>query len=196
MAKEHCRSGGHELNESFFHMQNQQLLDEFRDHLAHLDRRAQLMDASGIHDDAVLDRLLSLEIGPERLAALTLVPLVEVAWADGQVRPAERAAVISAAEATGIRPEDDAHQLLDQWLTQKPDAQMLEGWKHYVSALCQTLDEEAARSLKHDVMDRARTVAASAGGILGFGNRISKEEREMLDELERAFEPDGSGRGW
>jgi hypothetical protein len=174
------------MEESFFHMHNQKLLDEFRRHLAHLDRRAQLADATGIHDEAVLDRLITLNVGPETLAALTLVPLVEVAWADGKPRGSERRAVLSAAESAGIRPDDDAHQLLEQWLTEKPDREMLDTWKEYVRALCRKLDPEAVEALKHDLLDRAYPVAQAAGGVLGLGS-VSKAERAMLNELQAAF---------
>jgi hypothetical protein len=178
-------SGREELIGCFFHQQNQELLSEFREHLAHMDRRSQLADASGIHDEAVLDRLIALGIGPETLAALA--PLVEVAWADGKVSAAEREAIVAATEAGGILSEDDASQLLAQWLTEKPGSQMLEAWKHYVSTLCQALDAQAAETLKHDLLDRAHAVAEATGGILGLGNRVSKEEKHVLDQMEQAF---------
>ena len=177
------------MEDAFFHTRDRKLLEEFREHLTHMDRRDQLMDASGIHDQSVLDRMLSLNIGPETLAALTLVPLVEVAWADGKMHRQQRAAVVAAAEAEGVQPKDDAHSLLEQWQDEKPAPEILDTWKSCVRALCETLDAEAADALKHDLLDRARTVAKAAGGILGIGNRVTSDERAMLEELEKAFPP-------
>ena len=43
----------------------------------------------------------------ERLAALALAPLVEVAWADGAVTEAERQGVLEAAKRMGIERHSD-----------------------------------------------------------------------------------------
>ena len=43
----------------------------------------------------------------ERLAALALAPLVEVAWADGLVTAAERQGVLEAAKAIGLEQHSD-----------------------------------------------------------------------------------------
>ena len=45
-----------------------------------------------------------------------------------------------------------------------------------------------SRELKHDLLDRADSIARTAGGFLGFGNRVGKAERQMLDELASAFD--------
>ncbi len=176
------------LEECFFQRHNEKLLNEFRQHLASMERREQLADASGVHDDAVLDRLLALDIGPETLAALTLIPLVEVAWADGKVPEAQKAAVLKASEQAGVSRDDDAYPLLDGWLTQRPEPQMLTAWKEYTAALRRNLDDQAVDQLKHDLLDRAETIARVAGRFLGFGERIGKAERRMLDELASVFD--------
>lgn len=178
---------GKTLVDAFFHAKDQQLLEEFRKRLERKDRRAQLASVCGIHDEAVLDRLIELDIGPETLAAMTVVPLVQVAWADGQVQPEEREAIINAAKEAGIQPHHGHYPLLEHWLNEKPSREMLEAWEHYVGALCKQLSAEEAVQLKHDVLALARKVAQAAGGVLGLGNRISKAERKVLTELEKAF---------
>jgi len=187
MGGEYIGKPGQVLQEAFFQTKNAELLDDFREHLAKLERKEQLADASGIHDDAVLERLAALKIGPETLAAVALVPLVEVAWADGKVHDKEHAAVMKAAEHGGIRPDDDAFALLDDWLNHRPGPEMLEAWKQYVAGLCDSLDDDAAARLKHDLLDRARSVAQETGGFLGFGKSLNPTDIAMLDELERAF---------
>jgi hypothetical protein len=181
------RDRAHALTEAFFHAQEQQLLAEFRGRLEKLDRRAQLAAASGIHDEAVLDRLIELDIAPETLAAMTVVPLVHVAWADGTVQPEERRAIIQAARDAGVQPRDGHYPLLEYWLNEKPNRAMLEAWELYIRALCQRLTPEEIAQLKRDVLTLARKVAQAAGGLLGLGNRISKAERRVLDELEKSF---------
>ncbi len=188
MGGEYLGKTGRVLEDAFFQTKNAELLDEFREHMAKLERKEQLADASGIHDEVVLERLASLKIGPETLAAVSLVPLVEVAWADGKVQDKEHAAVMKAAEQAGIEQDDDAFALLDDWLNHKPAPEMLDAWKQYVASLCDALGDEAADRLKHDLLDRARTVAQATGGFLGFGKGMNAADKAMLEELERAFD--------
>lgn len=185
----HGFSGAHArtLVDAFFHAKDQQLLEEFRKRLEKKDRRAQLAAASGIDDEAVLDRLIELDISPETLAAMTVVPLIQVAWADGKVQPEERKAIIQAARDAGVQPRDGHYPLLEYWLDEKPSPEMLEAWEHYIRALCQRLTPEENADLKRDVMTLARKVAQAAGGILGLKSKISKAECEVLSELEKSF---------
>jgi hypothetical protein len=175
------------LIDAVFHEQDQQLLKAFRERMERLERRDQLAQVSGIHDEAVLDRLIELDIRPETLAALEVVPLVFVAWADGRVQTEEREAIIAAAKAAGIQPQDGRYPLLEHWLKRRPGAEMMRVWKDYVKGLCQRLDCQDSERLQHELLDRARKVAQAAGGFLGFGKKISPAERSVLDELEQAF---------
>ena len=179
--------GAKTLLDVFFHEQDQHLLNAFRERLERTDRRTQLAQVSGIHDEAVLDRLIELNIGPDTLAAMAVVPLVCVAWADGKVQEAERQAVLAAAKTAGVPPQNGRYPLLEYWLNERPGAELLEAWEHYIQGLCQRLDEHEIGELKRDLLDRARDVAEAAGGIFGFGNKTSAAELAMLARLEQAF---------
>ena len=76
---------------------------------------------------------------------------------------------------------------LEHWLEKRPDAKLLVLWKGYVTALVPTLTESAQKALKEDLLGRARAVATAAGGLLGFGNKVSASEQAVLEELEKAF---------
>ena len=89
--------------------------------------------------------LLALEIDSETLAALTLIPLVEVAWADGSIAQQERDAILEAAASVGITPESESYFLLGNWLKKAPPAGLLEAWESYVAALSETLTPDARR---------------------------------------------------
>ena len=171
----------------FFHEQDQHLLRAFRERLERTDRRTQLAQVSGIRDEAVLDRLIELNIGPDTLAAIAVVPLVCVAWADGEVQEAERKAVLAAAHAAGLHPQNSRYPLLEFWLSERPGAELLEAWEHYIQDLCQRLNKHEIEELRRELLEHARDVAAAAGGFLGFGNKISAVERAVLDRLDQAF---------
>jgi len=186
MAEPFAAERSQSLVDAFFHARDQELLNAFRQRLDKLDRRAQLAAVSGVHDEAVLDRLVELDIRPETLAAIHVVPLVQVAWADGNVKPEERAAILQAARDAGIESQDGHYPVLEHWLNERPSRQMLEAWEHYIQGLCKQLKPDEVAKLKKDTLELAHKVAAAAGGVLGLG-KISKAERAMIDELERSF---------
>jgi tellurite resistance protein len=175
------------LVDSFFFDHDQKLLDNFRKRLEKMDRRAQLAQVSGIHDEAVLDHLIELGIDPETLAAMAVVPLVAVAWADGTVQPQEREVILNAAKNSGIQPQDGRYPMLERWLVEHPGKEMVEAWKLYIEGLCKKLSPPEIEELKHDLLDLARNVAQAAGGFLGLGNKISASEQDVLTDFERAF---------
>lgn len=177
------------LEEAFFARQNEELRRRLVEAGVQSDRRQALAAASHIQDAAVLDRLLELGLGAETLSALTLVPLVLVAWADGDLSDLERDALMEAAAQEGIHHATPGHALLEGWLRAKPGPQLAAAWKDYVRALTKPLDLDARRELEHQVMSQATKVADAAGGFLGLTSRVSVAEREMLSDLSAAFHP-------
>jgi len=176
-----------DLEEKFFAERDKELLQALREKTASQERKKALAEASGVDDEDLVDQLDQLDITGETLVALSMVPLIAVAWADGTIDAKERRAVLTAAQQRGMEKEHAGYQLLDRWLCQKPDPMLLEVWKGYVTALSPKLTEPARIALKADLLGRARAVAEAAGGLLGFGNKVSQSEQAALDELEQAF---------
>jgi hypothetical protein len=141
---------------------------------------------SEIGNDHLRDDLRAHHVEGGTRAAMTLVPLIAVAWADRDLHERERQAVLQAAEAAGIRPDSASHVLLESWLSERPDPELFERWKSFIVALCADMDAADVAPLRADLVGRAEAVARSVGGLLGFG-RISRREQEVLDELREAF---------
>ncbi len=151
--------------------------------------RAQLVGRAGDDRAAgsqVSNRLSGLGIRPDTLAALTLIPLVEVAWADGRMDENEQRAVLAGAEASGIVAGSPSHGLLRVWLDERPDTEMLAAWAEFIAAICEELSVEGRARLREAIVGRARDVAEAAGGFMGLG-AISREEARVLETLEAAF---------
>lgn len=175
------------LEEEFFRKENERLAAQLRLKRMSEESKAAMREISGIRDEGVLDKLVELGIGGETLAAMTLVPLVEVAWADGKMEAKERAAILQGAEAQGIAPGTPAFALLEDWLENRPPPRLLGAWKEYVGALCDEMLPEQRKQFKTEVLGRARAVAEAAGGFLGFGDKVSAEEEQVYGILETAF---------
>jgi len=175
------------LEDEFFRKQNQRLAAELRLKRLTENAKAEMGRVSGIRDEAVLDKLVELGIGGDTLAAMTLVPLVEVAWADGEMDPKERAAIVKGAEEQGIEVGTPSHAMLEDWLDHRPPPRLLAAWREYVGALCDEMLPAQRKALKRDVLSRARAVAEAAGGFLGLGSKVSLEEEQVYQVLETAF---------
>ena len=85
------------LEEAFFANHNKTLLHRLKQTASVQQKKAALAAASGISDDNALEKLVALDIDSDTLAALSLVPILKVAWADGAIDDKERKAALSAA---------------------------------------------------------------------------------------------------
>lgn len=175
------------LEDSFFAKQDAVLRQRLHQAEEAKTKRQAFAAASGITDDAVLDKLIALGISTDTLAALSLVPLVLVAWADGSIDAKERDAVLSGAAESGLGKGDASHGLLEGWLTKRPPPELLATWKGYIGAASPAMGAEAREALKRQLLGRARAVAESAGGMLGLGRKVSPAEEAVLRELDAAF---------
>jgi len=174
------------LEEAFFARENQRLLERMRAKAELDERREALREVLLVKDEAFIDHLLELSIGPQTVLAVALIPLAAVAWADGKLDDREREAVLRAAEQRSVKPGTEAHELLTSWLEHRPGAGLIETWKRYVRALAPSFSDEEREAMRESVIGTARHVAEAAGGFLGLA-RISAAERELLDDLEAVF---------
>jgi len=174
------------LEEAFFRKRDAALLGEINKREAIQTRKNTLAKVSGIKDEKVLGQLIEHDIHAETLAAFSLVPLIEVAWADGDIPPAERKVLLHAMEEAGIQRDSVAYQIMEQWMERRPEPKLMKLWKNYTQALMGELTPEAQKLIRQTVLEHARAVAEAAGGFLGFG-RVSNEENAVLLTLEEAF---------
>jgi hypothetical protein len=142
---------------------------------------------TGITDEEILKQLVAHEISAETLVPFSMIPVLEVVWADGGVQEAERAVIIKALKESGVKEDGPGFEMLDRWLQRPPESKLLPLWKQYTAVLMKQLTPEAQEGVKKTVLKHARDVAQAAGGFLGFG-RITDKEAEMLKQLEQAFE--------
>jgi hypothetical protein len=178
---------GKSLEDEFFRRQDQQLVQKLKELQALEVNREALARASGIRNEAVLRKLVDLGVHAETVAALSIVPLVEVAWADGSLDAREKAAVLQGAAAGGLTTGTPAHEMLQRWLESRPEPRLLTAWTHMVQGLIESMGPAEAAGLQSSLLDRARAVATASGGFLGLGSRVSAAEERMLQDLAAAF---------
>jgi hypothetical protein len=174
------------LEDEFFRQEDERLMQRLRELKQREVSREALAKASGITNQAILDVLLHLGIRPEIVGALSVVPLAEVAWADGQLDAKEKQAILERAQKSGIAPGSIDHDLLSSWLEHKPEPKLLMAWRHMVQGICEQLTPEQVAALRSGLVERARGVAKASGGFLGAA-AVSTAEEDMIRQLESAF---------
>lgn len=185
LLKTNC-SRGAALAEAFFFKLDTELRDQLSDQLKRESLRQSLVAATGIKDQELLDHLAANDFQPSEVVALTLVPSVFVAWADGWVTDEEDRAVIAIAVHKGLHGEDHAMALVKSWLTTRPPKTLWNLWRDYAEALSRTMPPQYLLSLRNEIVQQAEQVAKASGGWLGFG-RISKAEKAVLNETHRVI---------
>jgi hypothetical protein len=130
----------------------------------------------------------------EKLAALALAPLVEVAWADGHVTAGERQGVLEATKSLGLGQYTEfCRSTLLRWLNQPPPTEALDRWRRLLAVTLSESESRLARTSERRLLDEAHRIAKMdersfiEGGSLDAGAGIVAEEQRVLDELEAAL---------
>ncbi len=149
--------------------------------------KAELSKASGITDDAALDRMLAVQLRGEMLVAFKLYPLVEIAWADGRLDPSEATAVMDAAIRSGVPKDSESLKHFKEWLERGPNDNVRAVWRMYAAQLCKTLTKEELTTFRTDLLGYAKAVAHASGGVLGMFFQVSLSEQRVIDIVEQSL---------
>ncbi|MEE2663892.1 MAG: hypothetical protein VX681_07210 [Myxococcota bacterium] len=186
MSKIELEDRGRSLEDEFFRKEQAKQLEALRSGKQRKEAIEALREASGLTDEDVLGSLVDLGVSAATLVAFALLPLALVAWADGELADEERNAILQAARETGIAEGSPAHDFLSNLLAAKPAAALMDAWEAFVTTLREQAGPEAFAAIGGNVVERARSVAEAAGGILGIGS-ISQPERDALARVEAAL---------
>ncbi len=173
---------GKALEDEFFHRVDERLGAELRARMNRDDAIERLKSTTGFKDTSILEHLIDAGFTPSSIAALALVPLVFVAWADGNVTAAERQSILSAALHRGVNSEPAAISMLEKWLHDRPAKSLWSLWKEYANAVGQSLSPTLSTLLHQEIMRQATIVANASSGRFGCG-KISANEQSVLDQI-------------
>jgi hypothetical protein len=173
------------LEEQFYKSLDNQLLENLRAQSEREQNAESIMKLTGLTDRAVADKLASINIKAETLAAFCLVPLVTVAWADDHVAADESYVIERAASEAGL--DANCLAILKSWLKTRPGSELFETWCAYSKALAASLNEAERISLRDHVIAKSSAVAKSSGGVLGLG-AVSPSEKAALERIKAVLE--------
>ena len=177
---------GRALEDAFFNKRDEQLLEKLRDHERAKRKQGELSEMTGIRDQKVLAALVAIGVSPDSLLAFGLAPIIVMAWRKGKIEPAERNAILRAAEGRGVTQGEPGWELIARWLQHRPSRELRPSWDAYAAALRETLPPDDFKRLREEIVNGARQVARAAGGFLGIG-AVSADEKQFIEELEKVL---------
>ena len=174
---------GRSLEDDYFRKRDRELVEKMRRATAAEDLRKGLSATSGLHDPELVKELEALGFTPDTVPLLPLVPVVQVAWAEGGVSDAERKLIVQLARSRGIPEGSLADKTLADWLDRKPAPDVFQRRMRLVQAVLQTPLREGQLTAD-ELVKHAENIALASGGIFGI-NKISAEERTLLSTIAR-----------
>lgn len=145
------------------------------------------------NDKELVAALYGLGLDEDNLSAIVLLPLVEVAWADGRIGEPERRLILDIARKRGVLDGEGA-LLLETWLRYRPSDRYMARGREVLAELG-ARGHDGAGITPHtlsEVVSFCEEVARAAGGLLGRAFKtIGAVERAALTEIAEALSSAG-----
>jgi hypothetical protein len=177
---------GKYFEEEFFRKKDFDLLEKLKGVFQKKMDKEDLRQASGVTNEQLLDRMVEIQLKGEMMTAFQLYPLVEIAWADGDLSESEARSVLAAGEEHGIRPGTKPYEMLDQRLHKGPDPEVRKIWFLYAEELRKNLTPRELEIFRDDLLARARAVVASTGHLERLLVDVGGERR-IMSAIEKAL---------
>ncbi len=178
--------GKHDHEDDYFRKQDRELIERMRQAAAADQAQRALREKSGVQDPELLREFAQLGFSAETVGLLPLVPILQVAWADAGITPAERALIVEVARSRGIADGSAADRQLSEWLTRRPAPDVFSRAGRLISAMLTAHDGTAEGWSSDDLLQQCERIAAASGGILGVG-KVSATERAAIEQVQSAL---------
>lgn len=168
--------------EEYFRRKDRELIERMRKEAEAADARKGLETATGIHDPESLKDLEALGFTPRTISLLPLIPVLQVAWAEGGVSTAEREMIVTLARSRDVEPGSEADAQLQDWLDRRPSDETFRRAGRLISAMLDHPEGAELRVTADDLIKHCEQIAHASGGLFGFGS-VSAEEKGALQQI-------------
>ena len=166
--------------EDYFQKKDRELVEKMRQQAKAEEQLRELGGRVGVTDPQLIHELAELGFTPETVRLLPLIPVLEMAWAEGGVTAPERKMVIDVARARGIEAGSVADGQLAEWLDRQPTENVYQRARRLIAALFASGGRFDLTP--DDLLKYCEAIAEASGGSFGIG-RVSSEERATLARI-------------
>ncbi len=145
-----------------------------------------IAETTGITDVSVLRDLHELGYTAETAQMLPLIPLIEMAWAEGNVTKSERRVITNAARWRGIRSGSPAYQRVTDLLDTRPSNDFFARSFQAVMTTFEMFPSELREVDELDLLsfcERVAGASSNSSDLGDFDSRICDEECAVLDRF-------------
>jgi hypothetical protein len=174
----------------YFRQQDEKLIEKIRAKAKLAELAAALADKLQVDDPQLLQRIVALGVTRETGSAFLLLPLVQVAWADGKVTHHERDAVLNIGARRGLQPNGAEHAQVIKWLGERPSEDHYEAALEAIRIGLSVLPPAEARERVNAILDTCREVATAAGalGKVLHLHGMSAQAQGVMDHIKSKLE--------
>jgi hypothetical protein len=166
--------------DAYFQKRDRELIEQMRQRAKAQQQLRELGEQVGVTEPELSRELAEMGFTPETVKLLPLIPILEMAWAEGKVTEAERKLVVDAARGRGIEAGGTADRQLADWLDRRPEDSVF----RHAGRLINALVESGGRFdiTPDDIIKYCEAIADASGGLFGI-RRVSSEERATLSRI-------------
>lgn len=150
----------------YFHQRDEKLMEKIRQQAKLSEIAHALAEKLQADEPALLERIKTLGVTLDTGAAFILAPLVEVAWADGEVSRPERDAILRIARRRGVVPGSTDYRQLLQWLEHRPADEILQAAVDAIRVGISVLPSDEAEHRVAAMIKACEEVAHAGGGVV------------------------------
>lgn len=180
------RARGQALEEAFFYRMDQELIAVLGKRLQREEKIRSFAQATGIQDKRRLEALVDSDFELSTLTAFLWVPLVFVAWADGNVDELEKKAISEVLRLKGISEETTSMLIAHEWFRRVPNDDLWQIWEEFIDSNLSKLAPTVRNELMDEIIGLCHVVAHASGGFLGMG-KISAQESNVIDRVSESL---------
>jgi hypothetical protein len=187
MPKDIFRERGRAEEETYFRRVDAELIAKLRQNAQFSEIAHALAEKLHADEPALLERIKMLGVTLDTGAAFILAPLVDVAWADGDVSHAERDVILLIAKQRGVVPGSADHRQLLDWLADRPPDDIMQTALEAIRIGLSVLTPDEAKLRVSAMIKACEEVAKAAGGLSGLLQLegISRDERAVISAIRR-----------
>jgi hypothetical protein len=177
---------GQVLEEAFFYRVDRELSEIIGKRLQREAKMRLLSNATGIRNPKHLELLADSGFELSTLH-FVWVPLILVAWADGNAERLEKEAIAGILASKGISQETISRVVAHDWFRKKPTEELWQMWADFAAATSASLNTATYQELIDEVVRLCHLVAEATGGFIGLG-KISATETHAIDRVTQTLQ--------
>lgn len=177
----------HASEEAFCRDVDKLLIGRLQTHAESEEAKERLANVAKLTDRKLISQLAKLAVTPEGLMAVQMVPLILIAWSNGNVDKKERRFVMAKAKRFGVAERSEAFALLEHWLGHRPPVLVLDTWKRFIRHELASMCPKSRARLIEMTKEQMLSVARCSGGFLGL-RRISASKHKLIAAMSKVLD--------